>query len=145
MGEIVMPDVKTSHDLKYSRILSLYKKLSDGCIIDKAEEAKRFGVTVRSLQRDIEALRGIFSSEENGKKDLVYDHKLNGYYLKEQGKDELSDGDILTVCRVIIDSHKFGSCDTFDVIDKIIRKCVPKRKQNAIKELVSEELQRTKQ
>ena len=37
-----------------SRVLQIYSKLSDGYIVNKAEEATRYGVNERSIQRDID-------------------------------------------------------------------------------------------
>lgn len=68
---------------KSIRILELYTRLIEGGVINKAEEAERYGVTQRSIQRDIKDLRAFFSETEGGasKKVLVYNYRLNGYYL----------------------------------------------------------------
>ena len=39
---------------KIRRVLQLYAKLSDGYVINKAEEAAYYGVTERSITRDID-------------------------------------------------------------------------------------------
>lgn len=40
-----------------SRVLKIYSKLSDGYVVNKAEEAKLYGVNERSIQRDIDHIR----------------------------------------------------------------------------------------
>ena len=65
---------------KYNRVLLIYNKLMNGEVINKKREAELFNVTLRSIQRDIEDLR-CFLVDNDIKKELVYDKKLNGYRL----------------------------------------------------------------
>ena len=58
---------------KNARILSLYTRLCDGKLINKSEEAKRFGVDERSIQRDIDDIRAFI-------KNSTAEH--SGTYLK---------------------------------------------------------------
>lgn len=46
---------------KITRILDIYRKLNNGHLIIKVEEAKRFGVNERSVQRDIDGIRDYIS------------------------------------------------------------------------------------
>lgn len=41
---------------KVSRVLSLYQRLMEGEVVDKEAEAARYGVSARSIQRDICAI-----------------------------------------------------------------------------------------
>lgn len=41
---------------KVSRVLSLYQRLMEGEVVDKEVEAARYGVSARSIQRDISAI-----------------------------------------------------------------------------------------
>ena len=51
---------------KYYRILGMYLRLLDGEKITKKEEAERYGVDVRSIQRDLDALRVFLSGQQQG-------------------------------------------------------------------------------
>ena len=42
---------------KIQRVLGIYTKLNNGQLVNKAEEAMRFGVNERSIQRDIDDIR----------------------------------------------------------------------------------------
>ena len=42
---------------KAERILSMYSRLLDGKLLIKAEEAQRFGVYMRTIQRDLDDIR----------------------------------------------------------------------------------------
>ena len=44
-------------DKKVERIINLYNRIIDGEVINKADEAKHFGVNERSIQRDLEDIR----------------------------------------------------------------------------------------
>lgn len=39
---------------KIARVLGIYTKLINGCLINKSEEAQNYGVNERSIQRDID-------------------------------------------------------------------------------------------
>lgn len=45
--------MKNVQEDKAERVLSLYSRLRKGKIINKSDEAERFGVSLRTIQRDI--------------------------------------------------------------------------------------------
>ena len=45
------------------RLLYMHARLMEGKMLYKAEEAKRFGCSLRSIQRDIDDLRVFFSDQ----------------------------------------------------------------------------------
>ena len=51
---------------KVMRVLSIYKRLMEGDIINKEAEANYYNVTTRSIQRDIDDIRS-FMDMENSK------------------------------------------------------------------------------
>lgn len=69
---------------KVERVLWLYTKLMKGEWIDKKKEAMRYGVSVRTIQRDISDIK-IFLGNQSAKNayidDLVYEYG-KGYRLK---------------------------------------------------------------
>ena len=71
---------------KVKRTLSLYARLMDGEIIRKSEEALRYGVNERSIQRDIDDIR-IFLSDDVERtgiiNDIVYDRDVKGFRLEK--------------------------------------------------------------
>ena len=50
-------------ELKSARLLSIYARLLNGRVLKKALLAQEFGVTARSIQRDLESLRSFLSNE----------------------------------------------------------------------------------
>lgn len=59
-------------------LLTTYSRLMDGKILRKRELADEFGITQRSVQCDLEALRNSFSEEMMGRK-IIYDTHKRGY------------------------------------------------------------------
>lgn len=60
-------------DQKTERVLDIYSRLSKGMLLNKAEEARRFNVNVRSIQRDIDDIRNYFSEYPELGTELIYD------------------------------------------------------------------------
>ena len=50
-------------DEKSYRMLSIYSKMQQGMALKKSALAQEFGVTERSIQRDIEALRNFLAEQ----------------------------------------------------------------------------------
>lgn len=138
-----MPKNVEESGFKYNRVLVIYTRLMNGEVINKAEEAKRFGVALRSIQRDIDSLRCFFAdraAKGELEKELVYDSKLNGYYLKTKDDQSLTNSEILAVCKILLESRAFCKSDITPILEKLLNNCVPKSKQGTFKELISNEL-----
>ena len=102
---------------KVERILGIYTKLMDGCLVRKAEEAARYGVDMRSIQRDIDDIRNFLEmeTEHTGLVNaVVYDNTKKGYCLEQIYKIKLTNSEILALCKILLDSRAF----TKDEIDR---------------------------
>ena len=108
---------------KYNRVLSIYTKLINGDVVNKAEEAKRFNVNPKSIQRDIEDLRCFFEEQaSNGElaKELVYSKELNGYHLVNRDVSVLSNSEVLAVCKILLESRAFTRKEMTPIINKLL-------------------------
>ena len=122
---------------KEDRILSLYVRLQKGDIIRKAEAARRFGVTEKSIQRDIDALRSFMLDEHTGQT-VIYDKRLSGYRLDaETGK--LSNSEILAVCKILLESRSLPKADMDILLDKLLACCVPESNKKQVGALIGNE------
>lgn len=95
-----MQSDNTRTNIKHNRVLTIYKKLLDGEIINKAEEARIFNVNERSIQRDIDDLRCFFSDNtaDGGiSQELIYSKELNGYHLVRRDSSVMSNSEIFAV------------------------------------------------
>lgn len=125
-----------------SRILRIYAKLSDGYVVNKAEEAARYGVNERSIQRDIDHIRNFLDedSERTGVvNSIVYDRNAKGYRLETLYKIRLQNSEVLALCKILLDSRAFTKAEMVEMLDKLITCCVPKTEQKLVKDLISNE------
>ncbi len=125
-----------------SRVLQIFSKLSDGYIVNKAEEATRYGVNERSIQRDIDHIRDFLAedSERTGViNTVVYDRTAGGYRLETLYKILLQIKEILALCKILLDSRAFTKNEMHEMLDKLITCCVPKSNQKIVQELIQNE------
>ena len=135
MGEEIKGD-------QISRVLQIYSKLSDGYVVNKSEEAERYGVNERSIQRDIDHIRNFLDedSERTGiVNSIIYDRIAKGYRLETIYRMRLQNSEVLALCKILLDSRAFTKNEMVDMLDKIITCCVPKINQQRVKDLISNE------
>lgn len=128
---------------KVDRILTIYSKLISGRVINKGEEANRFGVTERSIQRDIDDIRNYLEQEacEHGiANEVIYDRERQGHRLEHISKTNFTNDEILVICKILLDSRAFTKNEMQDMINRLIGCCVPNDNRNLINGLISNEL-----
>ena len=69
---------------KAVRILSMYNRMLQKKGIVKMEEAQRFGVDVRTIQRDLDDIRAYLVEERIADRELIYDRKNLMYIIREK-------------------------------------------------------------
>lgn len=124
------------------RVLQIYSKLLDGYIVNKAEEAEKYGVNERSIQRDIDHIRNFLDedSERTGViNTVVYDRIAKGYRLETIYQMRLQNSEILALCKILLDSRAFTKAEMEEMLDKLISCCVPMVNQKRVKELIRNE------
>ncbi len=124
-------------------MLHLYTDLINGEIINKKDEADRFGKTNRTIQSDIETIRNFLIdrvSDGEAEREVVYDRKSNGYCLKTTDERTLTHSEIFAVCKILLESRAFCKSDIEPIIDKLIFNCIPKSEHRAVRDLISNEM-----
>ncbi len=127
---------------KIDRVLGIYTKLINGGVVKKSEEAARYNVNERSIQRDIDDIRSFMDQEstENGViNSVIFDRALKGYRLETLYKLRLTNSEVLAVSKILLDSRAFTKKEIVSMLDKLISCSVPKENQKLIKELISNE------
>lgn len=127
---------------KMKRVLDIYTKLLNGTIINKAQEAQEYQVNKRSIQRDIDEIRAYLASEATSKgytNAVEYDRQKNGYRMERLYDSKLSNGEVLALCKILLDSRAFPKDDMEAILDKLINNCVPEANQIVVKELIRNE------
>ena len=139
MRDLEYENVKSD---KIARILGIYTKLMNGGIVNKAEEARQYGVNERSIQRDIDDIREYFENETADIgfiNSVTYDRSAKGYRLEQLYKTRLSNSEILAVCKILLDSRAFTKKEMLLLLDKLVECCVPQSNQKAVMDLISNE------
>ena len=127
---------------KIVRVLQIYAKLSDGYIVNKAEEAKNYNVNERSIQRDIDDIRYFLDvdTERTGIENaIIYDREQKGYRLESLYHMRLTNSEVLALCKILLDSRAFTKTEMVSMLDKLITCCVPKKNQKLVKDLIANE------
>lgn len=127
---------------KIGRVLQIYAKLADGHVVNKIEEAQYYGVNVRSIQRDIDDIRKFLDieSERTGiENTVVYDRMNKGYRMETRHKLQLENGEILAICKILLDSRAFTKTEMMDILEKLIRCCVPESNRKLVRDLIGNE------
>ncbi len=128
---------------KAPRILDIYVRLCEGKVINKKEEAQKFGVDERSIQRDIDEIRKYLSERVVGVpgecRTIEYDRKKNGFVLTGQKGSLMSNSEILAVSKILLESRAFTKKEMNDILDKLIAGCVPQKNMKLVADLIANE------
>ena len=125
-------------ELKSARLLSIYARLLNGRVLNKQELAQEFGITARSIQRDLESLRSFLSNEMLGQ-DVVYDRAAGGYRLTKTQPKGLTNGEILAVCKILLESRSMCRSEMLPILDKLVDCCVPEENKRAVQRMIGNE------
>lgn len=127
---------------KTERVLAIYTKLMRGDIINKAYEAREYGVDERSIQRDINAIRNFLdlNIERTGvMNSVIYDRAQKGYRMEQIYKMKLTNSEILAICKIFLDSRAFTKKEMEEMLRKLIECCVPPDNQRLVADLIKNE------
>ncbi|HHW95442.1 MAG TPA: WYL domain-containing protein [Mogibacterium sp.] len=127
---------------KTNRILDIYTKLMSGCLINKCEEAVKYGVNERSIQRDIDDIRNYLSDvalEQGYMNSVIYDREQKGYRLEQIYKIRLTNSEVLAVCKILLDSRAFTKKEMKSLLDRLVDCCAPKVNQKIVSDLIKNE------
>ncbi len=124
------------------RTLDIYARLCEGRTINKPEEAERFGVDERSIQRDIDDIRSFLDERRTERADwrrVEYDRSAKGFIMTGEESPMMSNSEILAVSKILLASRVFTKKEIDGILRKMIDGCVPLENMKLVKELVSNE------
>ena len=128
---------------KAERILSIYTRLREGKILNKADEAKRFGVTSRTIQRDIADIQTFLENQgcETGEvQEIIFDRSKNGYRLETKLHTGLEAREILAAGKIMLESRAFVKGELFPIIYKLCSLCSDEKDRKLVEGLLSNEM-----
>lgn len=124
--------------MKNQRILDIYLRLLNNREVNRKKLAQEYGVSERSIHRDISDLRNFLLSTNN-LSEIIYDDKTNGYILYNEDNQKLTNSEILAVCKILLDSRAFLKSQMTSIIDKLIKQCIPKESYLKVSKLIENE------
>ena len=127
---------------KNLRILDLYVRFCEGKVISKSEEALRFGVDERSIQRDIEEIRIFLENQKINAKDMrniEYSRSKKGFFMSGYEESMMTNSEILAVSKILLESRAFTKRELKNILDKLVEGCVPLKNMKLVSELISNE------
>lgn len=132
-------DNSVSRDI---RLLDLYVRMRQGHIIRKSEEALRFQVNERTIQRDLDSIRGYLDEamlKGQGNESLLYDRRQKGFVLHSNDTSAMSNSEILAVSEILLESRAFTKDEMSSILKKLLQGCVPAHKQKMVAKLIGNE------
>lgn len=127
---------------KSERVLALHEKLRSGKGIRKEEEAKRYGVDVKSIERDIDVIKSFLSDQqlETGEiREIKYDRNRGEYILVTRQNSKFTKSEILAISKILLESRAFTKKEMDNLIEKLLSCCVPEENYQIVKKLILNE------
>lgn len=126
-------------DKKTERIIDIHNRLRDGRVIVKSEEAARHNVNDRTIQRDLDDLRAYYTDKAELGKEVIYDRTKKCYVLAEKSRTSLTNSEVLSVCKILLESRSMVKEEMFPIIDKLLHNCVPYEDGKKVAALIANE------
>lgn len=127
---------------KTARTLDMYLRFCEGKTINKAEEARKFGVDERSIQRDIDDIRAFFDERSvncGDQREIVYDRLKKGFVMIGCAGSEMTNSEILAVSKILLESRAFTKRELKLILDKLVEGCVPLKSMKLVSDLIANE------
>lgn len=128
---------------KAQRVLSIYSKLRQGKMILKETESRKYGVSSRTIQRDIADIQAFLLEQENEngvQREVIFDKGKGGYRLETKVSENLSAREILAVGKVLLESRALMKRELFPIIRKMVSLCADDKERVTVKELLQNEM-----
>lgn len=107
---------------KVYRLLNIYERLSAGESVVKRHLADEFGVSEKTVQRDLDEIRTYFYDNNQYETDAMirYNRATNSYSLIRSERNCLTNTEILVTCKILLESRALCKDELFKIIDKIL-------------------------
>lgn len=128
---------------KNTRTLNMYARLCEGKSLNKREEALRFGVDERSIQRDIDDIRAFLEERSvtdfGENRSVVYDRNEKGFIISGDHGSMMTNSEILAVSKILLESRAFTKKEISIILKKLVDGCAPKESRKVVTDLIANE------
>ncbi|MCQ2372832.1 MAG: WYL domain-containing protein [Phascolarctobacterium sp.] len=114
------------------RILTMYSKLIEGKSFSRDEMADEFGVSVRTIQRDINTIKNFVSNSTNeGHVEQVvrYSSHNEGYVLEPPMRSMLQESECFTLLKILMECRGLNKKELGILKDEIVACCIPQNQR----------------
>lgn len=129
---------KKTETVKSQRVLRFLMLLMSGETPDKKTLLEQLGASEKNLYNDCISLNQAFS-EMGLRQEVKYDRKRKLYYLENLPESSLTNGEILAVCKILLESRSMRREEMLPLLDKLVEGCVPDQNKRAVKKLIQNE------
>ena len=115
------------------RLLNIYERLNKGERVSKKRLAEDFGVSVKTIQRDIDDLRAYISETHftDFEASVRYNRAKNCYYLVRLEREWVTNEEALALCKILLESRAFRKDELSQLIEKLIMQIAPADRSTA--------------
>lgn len=128
---------------KNFRTLDMYVRLCEGKTVNKVEEACRFGVDERSIQRDIDNIRAFLDERScrnlGDSRTIEYDRTKKGFVMEGAEPSMMTNSEVLAVAKILLESRAFTKRELKMILDKLVEGCVPLKNMKLVSDLIANE------
>ena len=109
------------------RLLSMYERLNKGEELKKQDLSAEFGVTPKTIQRDIDDLRAYLAEThfDEFETAIKYSKARDSYYLVRLEREWLTNKEALAICKILLESRAFNKTELNQVISKLVMQISP--------------------
>jgi len=128
---------------KHDRVLEIYTRLLSGEIIHKEDLAEEYGVTPRSIQRDIDSIRDFYSNRTTyggESAEIRYDRTAKGFRIVSAKTVTLTNAELFATAKILLESRALTKLEMEKIINDLINACLPATERKKMKELINNEL-----
>lgn len=121
------------------RLLHIYELLKRGEIVTKKRLSQEYGVSEKTIQRDIEDLRVYLIEHDVNREDvIIYNRRERGYSLVQSNRTSLIDKEALAVCKILLESRAFCKDELQKLLKKLILQVSPHERKK-IEDMIKNE------
>lgn len=135
--------MKNNSEDKAERILMIYSKLKQGKIIYREEMSTVYGVSSRTIQRDIADIQCFLQNQlmETGNiQEIIYDKSVGGYRLHTKQTSGLSGKAVLAVCKILLESRALAKAEMLPIIYGLIALYGDDKEVISVKDMLCNEI-----
>lgn len=109
------------------RLLAIYERLNKGELLSKLQLSNDYGVTLKTIQRDIDSIREYLAENhfDEGEVSIRYDKCREGYYLVRLEREWLTNAEVLAVCKILLESRAFNKVELYVLLEKLLAQVAP--------------------